>query len=499
MRKILLGTTAVVGAALLAPSFAAAQEAPTVRVGGYFRAYYGYTQQTSPHVTGITATGASFQTNNQGDVGVAGTTALANGQLNQGALQGGTTTAVTNGTTASTAQSARTGKSDFSTDAEIHVFVNGKTANGLSYGAVVELEFDTNEGTARYARRSQTAKTMASVDEMYAFIASPTLGQIRFGDEDGPLGGLMNVGIVTNFGTGGIYGDWQDFVIRPNRTTTSPGDIGDNTKIIYLSPQFFGFDFGASWAFNEGTGADTGCINSSSGPTCDRVFAATGSTAFGRATDNGPAKRNEYQGVVRWRGTLGGVGLAASVGYMGYSAIRDMTASGTVVKTLRDGQVYQAGLQATAYGFTLGANYMYGNTNFYYIPTVAGDKNMNQWFTGGSHTVGPFSIGANAFWGTYAGGDRNNFNTTTGALTPNVQAAAGNSNTAQGSNSQRGMRRYGWGVGANYRLAPGLDLVAEYVHHEIKEPGRDLDNQGNNGIQDRLKADVFIVGTRLAF
>src|SRR3712207_7593353 len=56
MRKILLGTTAVVGAALLAPGTAAAQQAPTVRIGGYFRAYYGYTQQTSPHSTGLAQT-----------------------------------------------------------------------------------------------------------------------------------------------------------------------------------------------------------------------------------------------------------------------------------------------------------------------------------------------------------------------------------------------------------------------------------------------------------
>ena len=34
MRKLLLGTTAVVGAALLAPEMAAAQQAPTVRIGG---------------------------------------------------------------------------------------------------------------------------------------------------------------------------------------------------------------------------------------------------------------------------------------------------------------------------------------------------------------------------------------------------------------------------------------------------------------------------------
>ena len=160
MRKILLGTTAVVGAALLAPTVASAQEAPTVRVGGYFRAYYGYTRQTSPHVTGNvggtvggtaaapTITGGTnvFQANQIGDPGLAGSTATPN-----------------NGTTASAAQSARNGKNDFSTDAEIHVFVNGKTANGLTYGAVVEMQFDVNEGTARAARRSLTDKTAANI------------------------------------------------------------------------------------------------------------------------------------------------------------------------------------------------------------------------------------------------------------------------------------------------------------------------------------------------
>ena len=54
-------------------------------------------------------------------------------------------------------------------------------------------------------------------------------------------------------------------------------------------------------------------------------------------------------------------------------------------------------------------------------------------------------------------------------------------------------------MGANYRLAPGLDLVAEYVRHVIHENGFDLDLQTNNGVQDRLRADVFILGTRLAF
>src|SRR5215218_1080532 len=331
MRKILLGTTAVVGAALLAPEMAAAQQAPTVRIGGYFRAYYGYTQQTSPNVTGVTPQGTLNQANvaGVGDAGIAGSTVPPN-----------------NGTTASSAQSARLGKHDFSTDAEVHVFVNGKTANGLTYGAVVEIQFDVNEGTARSARRSYSSKTAADIDEMYAFVASPTLGQIRFGDEDGPIGGLMNSGFVTNFGSGGVYGDWSDFVTRPNRTTTSPGELGDNSKIIYLSPQFFGFDFGVSWAFNEGEGADTGCVSSFAGPVCDRVYAAQGATTFSRGNPGLPGRRNELQAMGRWRGNVGPVGLAVSGGTMQAQAVRDITVTGTQVQTLKDPEIYQAGAQA---------------------------------------------------------------------------------------------------------------------------------------------------------
>jgi hypothetical protein len=496
MRKLLLGTTAVVGAALLAPEMAAAQQAPTVRIGGYFRAYYGYTQQTSPHVTGnvggtvspagaITGGANQFQSAQTGDTGIGGVTTFNTTGPTAGQPSIAAQGFPNNGTSASQALSARNGKHDFSTDAEVHVFVNGKTANGLTYGAVVEIQFDTNEGTYRAARRSYSSKTMADIDEAYAFIASPTLGQVRFGDEDGPFGGLMNAGFVTNFGTGGVYGDWQDFVIRPNRTTTSPGDVGDNTKIIYLSPQFFGFDFGASFALNEGSGSDTGCVSSFAGPYCDRAYASQGVTGFGRATENLPGRRNEWQAMARWRGNVGPVGLAFSGGTMQSGVVRDITVQGRQVQTLRSPEVYQVGAQATAYGFTVGGTYMWGNTDFFYIPSTRGDKRMEQWFVGASYTAGPFTIGATTFVGQYAGASGGAFNTTTGAFT--------------GTTARQGQRRYAYSVGANYRLAPGLDLVAEYTRHVIHERGVDLDNQTSNGVNDRLRANVFLVGSRLAF
>jgi hypothetical protein len=460
MRKILLGTTAAVGVALLAPA-AMAQEAPTVRVGGYFQFYYGHTTQSNPNTfNSVISQPAQVTQTSTGSIAIP-STGLA---------------------------SVKTGKNDLSSDAEIHIFVNGKAANGLSYGAVIELAFDVNEGsTTGAARRSFTAKTAGYIDEMYAFIASPTLGQLRVGDEDGPMGGLMNTGIVTNFGTGGIYGYWQNFTIRPNRTTTSPGDFGDNTKLIYLSPQFFGFDLGLSYAANSGTGQDTGCVNTSGASYgCDRTYAVTGATTNGiQSITDQPQRRNEMQIMGRWRGDLAGIGIATSLGYTTWSALRDMTAAGATATTLRPGQVYEAGLQLTAYGFTVGANYHWGQQNYFHGSLARGDKPMEQYTVGASWTAGPLTIGANSFWGSYAGTTGFTFNTTTGAYTRNA------------NNTTASMRRYAYSAGATYRLAPGLDLIAEYTRHVIHEPGNNVAPTSNN--QDKLTTDVIMVGTRLAF
>jgi hypothetical protein len=463
MRKILLGTTAVVGAALLAPGVATAQTAPTVRIGGYFQTLYGYTRQT-----GTVATNVSM--NNIGASDTAANGGVSPTQTNP------------NPVTGNIPASARLSKSDFNADAEVHVFVNGKTANGLTYGAVIEIQFDTAEAAVRNdARRAVSNKTTASIDEYYAFIASPTLGQFRMGDEDGPFGGLMNVGWVTNFGTGGIYGSWESFVARPNRTTTSPGGVGDNTKVIYLSPQFFGFDAGVSFALNEGEGEDTGCLNSFASLNCDTVYAATGNTGFARSHDL-PGRRNELQAMLRWRGSIAGVGLAASFGTLQSSVVRGANATtGAVTRNLRSPTIYQGGVQASYQGFTLGATYMWGNTSFFYIPATPGAPHMEQWFVGGSYTIGAFTIGANGFWGHY----------------PQINVANGPS-----------QRRGGFGVGANYRLGPGLDVVAEWVQHNTKTPGVSNNfptanllnnNSGGNNTRDRATAQVFLTGIRLAF
>jgi len=472
MRKILLGTTAVVsavvGGAMMAPQ-ASAQEAPTVRIGGFFRAYYGYTNQTGQQ--SITSSGLPL--------GAGGST-----------VQFPTLPAGQNSI-------ARSGKHDISTDAGINVLVNGKLANGLTYGAVISLNSGGLEGRGFSGSRSTAGKTTVAVDEMYAFIAHPRFGQVRMGDEDGVMGGLMNSGWVQGFGTGGVHGSWESFVSRQGggRTTTQPGGLGDASKIIYMTPQFAGFDFGASFAPNYNGGSGTGCPNEAQSGACDRVYAFSGARGLGIPPAGGDfaARRNEYQLAARWRGNVAGVGLAATVGYIGAGAARDLTNSGAQQRVLNNLNIWQAGLQASFAGFTLGAAYTYGDYNFFWGNTVRGDRPGEQLVVGGQYVAGPITVGANFTTGLFEGGNRDTF-TDVGTGFNRTRAAA----VAGISTNAASQRRWGMGIGANYRLAPGMDLIAEYVHYSVREEGRDLD-ANRPGIQSRSFSNVFLTGVRLAF
>ncbi|RVT98851.1 porin [Rhodovarius crocodyli] len=459
MRKILLGTTAVVsaafGAAVVTP--AAAQEAPTVRLGGSIQAYYGYHNST-------------------GQQNDPGTNTLSPG------VQGGGANPVAAGNSI-----ARLGKHDIVTIPAINIQVNGKLANGLTYGGVIEIGFNSMEGRQVQETRASVGRGTAAVDEAYIFLAHPRFGQVRFGDEDGPMGGLMTSGWVTGFGTGGVFGVWENFQNRQagNRTQTAPGGIGDSSKIVYLSPQFFGFDFGASYAPNYGVMGQTGCPNNVISGYCDRAYAFRGATsvAIPAAGPEFAARRNEYQVALRYRGSFSGVGVSATAGYIGSGAALDMTDAGRQVRTLNDLNIWQIGAQASYQGLTVGAAYQRGDFNFFWGNTVRGDRSGEQLTVGAAYTAGPITVGANMYSALVAGSTGRSFSATTGLIT----------------NSPRGMqRRWGMGLGANYRLAPGLDLIAEYVFHSIRQQNVDLDS-GRAGVQGRAFSNTFIVGSRLAF
>jgi predicted porin len=420
MRKILLGTTAVVGAALFGAADAQAQQAPTLRIGGYFEFNVAYIDDSyDRNAVTLAPAAPGFP-----------------------------------------ARTLRRDRWDFRQgDTEIHLFVTGKAANGLSYGFTMELQFDNVT--------QQGAGTAVDTDEAYAFISSPALGTLRLGDEDSAAS-LMQTRVPTVTGLG-PDNMWDEFVARTADgqapyLISGINDGNDATKIIYLSPQFFGFDFGLSFAPNGREGESFTSIAS----------ATTNNTAVLQRDPN-DSIRNELAGAVRYRGSFGNVGLAASFGAMRADAQR--TSFGAA--TLQDITAYHVGTAITAFGFTVGGEYnwgKYGGPSTGRLPIANGLGNSNNWAIGATYTAGSVAIGA-----FYGQGKRDAL----GALPDREQT--------------------NWGIGVVYTVAPGLELVANYI--SVRDENIALNASvpaalaplGSGSNQRDRDIDMVIVGTRIAF
>lgn len=199
MKKILLGTTGLVGAALLAT--AASAETPKVTLGGFSDFQAGYTDN---------------------DIG-------------------GEETDI-----------------GFRNDNEISVRVDGKTDAGLGYGAVIDLEADItadndNEGT-------NAARTFTYLEGGW--------GRVELGGNKSASSTMRVDASTLAVATGGINGDWNNFVNPTGTTTIAAGNyvtsselegehglvtsIGDEStynasKLTYYSPRWSGFQVGASY------------------------------------------------------------------------------------------------------------------------------------------------------------------------------------------------------------------------------------------------------------
>jgi predicted porin len=416
MRKILLGTTAVVGAAMLGMTGAQAQEAPTVRVGGFFEFTAGYIDDDFDRSS---VTGANRSRS----------------------------------------------KIDFRSDLEVTVIVRGKAANGLTYGAEVEMQIDnvTNGASGAGVTGSANAGNggIFDTDEMWMFVSSPTLGTLQFGDQDSAADQLkVAAPSVTNLGESG---GWDEFIAPAGDGTryilSTINDGSDATKIIYMSPQFFGFDFGVSYAPNAFEGENYLQNN------------ATNNSQLQRNANAGSI-RNELSGALRYRGSFGNVGVAAA-----FSAMRGDAPDG-VAPGFQDPNAYQIGLNLSAFGVTVGGHYMWGKyagASFGRTGLPQGRENSTNWTLGATYRVGAVALGA-----FYSLGTRDNG----GALADREQRAIG--------------------VGAVYTIAPGLEAFANYTN--ISDENLTALNSAGvvapTGVAGNLRnrdIDIFIIGTRLAF
>jgi len=480
MRKILLGTTAVVGLALIAPVANAQQARPAARPAAAPAAPPAL-PATSVAPTGTAA--AIFQT----PVGVTGagphgadgipnrpttpTTSgiivrlggffdFSYGNVSDSADKG----FFRNGSTLSTAKGRQ--RNDFRTESEINLYADGVAANGMRYGAVFELQMDN------VAAGSGTA---VDYDELYGFVKG-SWGELRFGQED-HAANLMQVRRPSTLWMGSDDA-WDEFVVQSGTFGSAPyimsgiTDGSDATKLIYLSPQFMGFDVGASYAPNSGEG--------------ERTQLADSTTTFQR---DRTATENQISAALRYRGTFGDVGVqAAMTGYWADAA--QLNANGTPLAAKPQNiNAYLAGLVLRAYGFQVGGEYAWGNYN-----TTVGNGALNpgldgsnHWLVGAVYTIGAFQVGAQ-----YGKGTQDNGTSTTGAaLSDRTQTYLG--------------------IGVAYTLAPGMTLFANYNQVEDENlptaapsstakggTGTTLARFDSSGSNTR-DITVLVAGVRVAF
>ncbi|MGI9127082.1 MAG: porin [Roseomonas sp.] len=492
MRKILLGTTAVVGLALVAqaanaqqarpaarpapaaapaapPPLPATSVAPTGTAAAIFQTPVGITgagphgadgipnRPTTPTTSGIVVRLGGFFDFSMGNVSDSSDGAFF--RNNMAPLSANSTTGVISGTALTSAKGRQ--RNDFRTEAELNVYADGIAANGMRYGAVFELQMDNVTSPS-----GQGSGTGLDYDELYGFVKGGW-GELRFGQED-TAASLMQVRrpSVLWMGTDDA---WDEFTVnQPGGTPyvmSGMNDGNDATKIIYLSPQFAGFDVGVSYAPNMFEG--------------ENFLNPTSTTAFQR---DFTGLTNQITGALRYRGTFGDIGVATSF-VASFADAPKSAANGTdLINKPQNVSAYSAGLVVRAYGFSVGGEYTWGNYNGSAPGQAALNKGLdgsNHWVGSGTYTIGAFSIGA-----MYGKGNQDN-----------GTASAQLGQTAGAALEDREQTYLGFGVA--YVLAPGMTLFANYNQIQDKNiplAGASVNSAGTGAVA----AGAAGAGTTLA-
>jgi outer membrane protein OmpU len=352
---------------------------------------------------------------------------------------------------------------EFSNYARLFPSLEGHAANGLIYGAFGEIRQDNPRGAGGgvYGSISGNANFRGALywRREYGYIGTDQLGIIRIGSGDQPTS-LFLTGVFENFDAGGWNGDIYDNFPSGLNVVYPFEDVGNlytTDKIVYLSPNINGFDLGLSYEPNTGNLTDTsGCGNFNfQVPTGISAFgggASAGCDALSSTTVAGELtrRRNTFDGVLRYRGVFGPVGVAATGGFISSGKIQNQTFDYTGV-TYDGISIGDFGATATYAGFTVGGHYIFGRFNpdaGWGKLIVAGEPDGHVWNVGVSYQIGPFIVGTNYFVSTGAGNQTPFNNATVGLMT-----------------------EYGLAYGATYTLTPGFSIYLSGLWGERKEGG----------------------------
>lgn len=257
-------------------------------------------------------------------------------------------------------------------EAEVKVSASNTADNGIRYGVDIELNANTDDGSA--------------ADEAFAFIESDAWGRVEMGDQDDAVDRMNVQAFHVMVGRAGYDGDIGDFVNFGTGRAIASSDVdetSDATKITYFSPRFAGFQVGASLTPDDGSNG----------------LSAT-------ETDNDGDYENVIGAGINYKGDFDQVGIILSaVGEWGDSE----TASGAA--TEGDLETYAFGANLSFAGFGFGASYAdFGEKGRSQAQIALGQDSGSYWTAAVSYKTGPWGASLGYYDsevdnGTGGGGD----------------------------------------------------------------------------------------------
>ena len=342
-------------------------------------------------------------------------------------------------------------------------FIGSTTfSNGITAGVWTRLNaFSAPNGNVNTVSGFQSSNNTA-IKDSYIFLKSPGWGEFRIGDEsdvrrDAAIG--TNSGAAAGDANLGANSAALQFLNSPVFNLTTINLDGRGTKVAYYSPTMYGFQFAASFTpdKNGGHSNGPGNVGDNNGRTDNQTGALTPSLL------NNSTAYDYYSLSGSWTGTVGPAKVAAEISYSTASRKFAVNTGTTVAlgqnfvgsnssTTNADPQIYNAGAQVNYGPWELGVDYEQTNAFpggiFAGANGIVADKanevinkvvDINL-----SYTVGAIRLGAEYSRGAFEGvtGDAN------------VKRAAIN-NEIQ--------------VGATYTVGPGVNLVG-MIQQENYDP-----------------------------
>jgi hypothetical protein len=364
------------------------------------------------------------------------------------------------GTNGKTTTGAKNGYKDSNFQVQnyfrIYPRLSGTAANGLLYGAQVQIRQNSGAG-------GSTGANTLYVRNALSYIGLPTVGTLYAGQASMAITQFM-VGTQEDFdaGNGGWNGDSPDFL--HSGTTLSwpwPEDGGTYTvnRIVYISPKFSGFDFGASFEPSYSTGAAGANSNSQ---------AVAGSSVLTSAPGGADTRKNTFDVAARYTGSFGPVSTVIEGGYWGSGVVGNSTGA-TAYKGLSVGDV---GAKFVIGGLEVGAHYDFG-TVANYQPLKTGARKESAFIGGAEYTIGQGIVGVQYI----------------------------NSITAGGASTQTagGLHEVGVAFGGSYAYAPGAEAYVSILYGERHQAGVDLLNGVAGAFNNKTTARAIGIGNRFDF